>query len=128
MAKPVTVVAKILFQGLWREKLGWDDLFSKTMTNRWIKFYKELPLIEALSVPRWFGGASEAVVELHGFSDASTEALAVCIYLKVFNPDEKLEVNLVAAQTRVAPLKPMTVPRLRWPPIAHRSMPRLRSR
>ncbi|XP_011685766.1 PREDICTED: uncharacterized protein LOC105448721 [Wasmannia auropunctata] len=110
---PVIITAKILFQQLWLEKLGWDDTLSKTAMQRWSKFHDELPGIEAVSVSRWFGGSSISdSIELHGFSDASTEALAACVYLKVRDEHGQIHITLVAAKTRVAPLKPTTVPRL----------------
>ncbi|XP_011684943.1 PREDICTED: uncharacterized protein LOC105448195 [Wasmannia auropunctata] len=110
---PVIITAKIFFQQLWPEKLGWDDALSKTAMKRWNKFHDELPGIEAISVPRWFGGSlTSDSIELHGFSDASTEALAACVYLKVRDEHGQIHVTLVAAKTRVAPLKPTTVPRL----------------
>ncbi|XP_011696421.1 PREDICTED: uncharacterized protein LOC105455072 [Wasmannia auropunctata] len=111
---PVTVTAKIFFQKLWLEKLGWDEELPSSVSRQWSRFHEELPAVETISVPRWFGGSSNPAdfVELHGFSDASTDALAACVYLKVCDGEDNFKVNLVAAKTRVAPLKPMTVPRL----------------
>lgn len=55
-------------------------------------------------------GAAE--VELHGFSDASKRAYGAVLYTKCISPDGSVDVELVCSKSRVAPLKPMTIPRL----------------
>ena len=52
-----------------------------------------------------------AVYSLQGFSDASQEAYAAVIYLKVAT-SYGVQVRFVASKTRVAPAKGMTIPRL----------------
>ncbi|XP_058817850.1 uncharacterized protein LOC131681156 [Topomyia yanbarensis] len=51
-------------------------------------------------------------MELHIFVDASEEAYAAVAYFRIVPPDGDIKVALVAAKTKVAPLKPMSIPRL----------------
>ena len=51
-------------------------------------------------------------VELHGFSDASERAYSAVVYIRSTYLHHPPVVSLVAAKTKVAPLKPLTIPRL----------------
>nr|XP_043067308.1 uncharacterized protein LOC122321443 [Drosophila bipectinata] len=51
-------------------------------------------------------------MELHAFSDASTKAYAAAVYCRCRNKDGTYSVSLMAAKTRVAPLKQQSLPRL----------------
>ena len=110
---PVVVRGKIFIQELWSAKLGWDDQLPEELECRWRTFDKDLQDVSSISVPRWLGSrASSCAVELHGFSDASQVALGAVIYLRAIADLDDVRVTIVAAKTRVAPLKPVTIPRL----------------
>ena len=49
---------------------------------------------------------------LVGFSDASEDAYAACVYLVCRNDEKVVSSSLVVSKTRVAPLKTQTIPRL----------------
>ncbi|GFQ76173.1 integrase catalytic domain-containing protein [Trichonephila clavata] len=49
---------------------------------------------------------------LFGFSDASEKAYAAAIYCRSVSDTGKINVQLITAKTRVAPLKPVSLPRL----------------
>ena len=51
-------------------------------------------------------------IQLHRFSDASKAAYGGVVYLRARYIDIQVTVTLVAARTRVAPIKQQTVPRL----------------
>ena len=51
-------------------------------------------------------------IQLHGFSDASKAAYGGVVYLRARYTEIQVTVTLVAARTRVAPIKQQTVPRL----------------
>lgn len=51
-------------------------------------------------------------VELHGFSDASTRAYGAVLYTRCVSADGSIYTELVCSKSRVAPLKPTTIPRL----------------
>ena len=51
------------------------------------------------------------VINFHGFSNASLQNYVACLYLRSVSKSENVSVNLVAARSRLAPLKPATIPR-----------------
>ncbi|XP_076291883.1 uncharacterized protein LOC143214555 [Lasioglossum baleicum] len=110
---PTTVYAKILMQQMWLQKCSWDSPLPPVLLERWEKYRLELPMLNSLSISRWthqtvnFGSC-----ELHGFADASTLAYAATVYLRLINPSGHVIVSLLAAKSKVAPVKPLTVPRL----------------
>ncbi|XP_076298609.1 uncharacterized protein LOC143217848 [Lasioglossum baleicum] len=110
---PVTVQGKLLMQELWMQKTSWDDELPPEFTQRWERFCTDLAEIRELTLDRWVGQLDpDREVEIHGFSDASTRAMGIVIYIRVRDDDESFRVTLLSAKSRVAPIKPMTVPRL----------------
>ena len=55
---------------------------------------------------------SVASTQLHGFSDASEAAYAGVVYLRMVDSEGGVHVSLVMSNTKVAPIKRLTVPRL----------------
>ncbi|XP_074620876.1 uncharacterized protein LOC141879485 [Acropora palmata] len=80
-----------------------------------MKWRSELPALQELLVPRCYKPADFgriARVELHHFSDASTKWYGECSYLRLKNEKDQFHCSFVMGKARVAPLKPVTVPRL----------------
>ncbi|XP_024875256.1 uncharacterized protein LOC112456750, partial [Temnothorax curvispinosus] len=103
---PTTVLAKILFQSTWLLGLDWHTQLTDTDVRRWLEFQAGLPLLETIRVPRWLESDQEGVKrELHGFADASEKAYAAVVYLRTESSSGEVVVSLVAAKTKVAPLK-----------------------
>ena len=50
---------------------------------------------------------------LHVFTDASKNGFGAAVYIRMSNGDD-VDVNLVIAKTRVAPIKFLTIPRLEF--------------
>ena len=111
LISPVIIKCKIFMQSLWQIKLQWDDELPVTAEREWSSLYKELRDVNKIKIPRWLSVHKNADFEIHGFSDASTKAMSVCIYLRVFN-ESSCNVNLLIAKTKLAPLKTLTIPRL----------------
>ena len=110
---PVIIAAKIFVQSLWLIKLGWDEPLPLNLTETWERYYDGKGALSSLRIPRWLAVRTESgFYELHGFADASFTAYAAVIYLRSLSDDEPLRINLVAAKTRVAPLKQISLPRL----------------
>ncbi|XP_076294567.1 uncharacterized protein LOC143215872 [Lasioglossum baleicum] len=110
---PITVQGKLLMQELWAQKTSWDDDLPTEFSRRWERFCTDLIDIREFAIDRWIGELEpDHGVEIHGFSDASTRAMGIVIYIRVRNDDESVRVTLLSAKSRVAPIKPMTIPRL----------------
>ena len=51
-------------------------------------------------------------MQLHGFSDASEEAYAGVVYLRLVDSTGKVHTAIVMSKTRVSPIKRLSIPRL----------------
>jgi len=106
------IKAKIIIQELWSVKLDWDDPLPSSMSNRWTAFVEQLKKMPSLSFPRWLGYKSDHHIELHGFCDASQQAMSAVIYLRSTSTEGEVQTNIICSKTKVAPLKRLTIPRL----------------
>lgn len=100
-------------QDLWLQNLDWDETVPPGLLHSWTSYCQELPKLTTIRIPRWTGVTRHAAaLELHGFSDASQRAYSVVVYLRVLHSPSKVAVALLAAKTKVAPLKTISIPRL----------------
>ncbi|KAL0829582.1 hypothetical protein ABMA28_003093 [Loxostege sticticalis] len=109
---PVVIQPKIILQRLWQQKMDWDEPVTQEIKGDWLKFTDNLSYLKKLQVPRWVLCEDYKYVELHSFSDASQHAYGACIYLKSINAKGESKIFLLCAKSKVAPLKPTTIPRL----------------
>lgn len=109
---PVVIKFKQFMQKLWLAKIGWDDTLSEQLQREWQAIYQPLQLIRKFEIPRWYGSTVDSRVELLGFSDASALSYGAILYLRIIHADGKIEISMVMAKTRVAPLKTISIPRL----------------
>lgn len=110
---PVLIVAKILIQSLWQEGLCWDDKIGEKNEKQWNNFAQQLEELKKIRIPRWIGiSSNKTTIELHGFSDASEVAYGAVIYSRIISDNGHVEINLIMAKTKVAPLKTVRLPRL----------------
>lgn len=112
-AAPIVVTAKLLLQELWLLKGDWDDPVPPDLNQRWVDYYSGLKRLSNVRIPRLTGRHKENLgVEVHGFADASNCAYAAVVYLRVLHSLDSFQVSLLAAKTKVAPLKTVSIPRL----------------
>lgn len=97
---PATIKAKILLQHLWQLQLGWDESLPTDRHTKWMRYKQNFALINDITVPR------------HVLCDASISAYGACLYLKLTDSLGITSMRLLCAKSRVAPLKPITLPRL----------------
>ncbi|CAK1603805.1 unnamed protein product [Parnassius mnemosyne] len=110
---PCVILAKIVIQKLWIAGVGWDDVVPVNIKDEWMTYRNDLLRLTKCSVPRWMGmKKSDKKIDLHGFCDASKQAYAAVVYVRIVDSKDKIHVYLVTAKTRVAPIKTISVPRL----------------
>lgn len=112
-AAPCVIVAKILIQKLWIAGLDWDEEVTGNLLDEWNIYHEDLPGLTQITIPRWLRtNTNDALVELHGFSDASKIAFAAAVYIRRVDAVGNVHVALVTAKTKVAPIKQVSIPRL----------------
>lgn len=109
---PVVIKAKILLQRIWISGVEWDVCVNDDISKEWNEFYKNLLVLNDIVVPRWLGTFTTNWLELHGFSDASDDAYSAVVYVRTRRADRNFQTNIVAAKTRVAPVKRISTPKL----------------
>ncbi|GBM43657.1 hypothetical protein AVEN_78029-1 [Araneus ventricosus] len=108
---PCTILIKIFYRQLWLLKLNWDNALPEHFAIKWHKFQREFQQIYHISIPRWLR-ITEKEIALHGFSDASESTYAYLICAVQRNDYGVTKVTILAAKSKVAPLKPVSIPRL----------------
>ena len=111
---PSTVCMKILYQKLWIAKIGWDDPAPTHLVHEHATWKSQLSVLSNVEFDRCYFRINEIplTTQLHGFSDASELAFSAVVYIRSTYSSNPPLVKLVAAKTKVAPLKKITVPRL----------------
>ena len=111
---PFLVRAKLLLQQLWQFGIGWDETPPPEFLLEWSKLQKELDSLSEFLVPRFYRHVSDSptVIQLHVFGDASEQALCSVAYFRFSYANGSVKCAFVTAKTRVAPKKPLSIPRL----------------
>lgn len=116
---PLGLVSPFIFQGkkILQElcrNADWDAPVPEECRARWEKWRGELIDLAKVEVPRSYKQELVEIktVELHHFADASSEGYGGCSYLKLTDVNDKVNISLVMAKSRVAPSKMVTIPRL----------------
>lgn len=112
LLSPVIIIAKMLMQRLWDTKVSWDEPLPHSVQISWNRFNDELPKLNDLTIPRHVLLDNCNDIQLHGFADASTRAYGACVYVRSRSNNGDVNVALLCAKSKVAPLKLTTVPRL----------------
>ena len=100
-------------QQLCKVQLECDQPLGGELLMKWKTLVNNLQHSQPVTLPQCYfnnGKADTANYSLYGFCNASTTAYAAVVYL-VKEENQKLS-SFVASKTRVAPLKPLTIPRL----------------
>ncbi|CAK1595738.1 unnamed protein product [Parnassius mnemosyne] len=108
------IPAKILIQKLWLKNLNWNDKIDEDLEKEWLILRKSFKQIKNVEIPRWIDTECEDSknVTLHGFCDASNKAYCAVVYCRIANNKGEIKTNIIASRTRVAPVKPLSLPRL----------------
>lgn len=109
---PVTIVAKVMFQEIWKTTVDWDTPLPEEICEKWSTYNTNLKMIEALRIQRCVVFSEAYTYRLCGFCDASESAYAAVVYLVSGSLEGASQVKLLVAKTRVAPVKSLSLPRL----------------
>nr|CAI5867743.1 unnamed protein product [Callosobruchus analis] len=112
LISPCVILVKILLQELWMLKLSWEDTVPSGIAEYWKKLRSDFYQLETLNIQRQIVCREYSSIQLHGFCDASSKAYGAAVYLRSVDASGSVQVSLVAAKSRVAPLKALTIPRL----------------
>ncbi|XP_065073869.1 uncharacterized protein LOC135697938 [Ochlerotatus camptorhynchus] len=111
---PFLMFLKILLQEIWRSGIQWDDKIDGNAFAKWCNWLQVLPQVEQVRVARCFRShllPGYHDVQLHTFVDASENGMAAACFLR-FDQAGTVRCCLIAAKTRVAPLRYHSIPRL----------------
>ena len=107
------VRAKIRMQRLWQQGLAWDQELPSAAREEWIRFFQEMGDLNHVTFERSITPVDAIALSiLCIFSDASNEAFGACASVRWRAESNEYDTRFIAAKSIVAPLKPLTVPRL----------------
>lgn len=109
---PITIKGKILMQRLWSLNLKWEDVVPDNIQKDWEEIREQIRLVSEVKISRMAASFDAYQTEYHGFCDASILAYGTCIYVKGIDKFDNVNVTLLCAKSKVAPLKAKSLPRL----------------
>ncbi|XP_062710841.1 uncharacterized protein LOC134288923 [Aedes albopictus] len=109
------VQGKILMHEIWRTDTSWDEPIADQPRELWMRWIKHYRQINEVNVPRCFFKdfcpQQVSDIQVHVFTDASVSACACVAYLRRTGNGES-QCSLIAAKTKVALLRTLSIPRL----------------
>ncbi|XP_058448925.1 uncharacterized protein LOC131428882 [Malaya genurostris] len=109
------VHGKVLIQDCWAAGLAWDDPINEDLCERWRRWTKFFPSLDTLRIPRCYFRSpptdDTSSLQLHVFVDASEVACSCVAYFRLQIRSD-IQIALVAAKTKIAPLKTLSIPKL----------------
>ncbi|GFV13753.1 integrase catalytic domain-containing protein [Trichonephila clavipes] len=94
---------------LWILKLEWDEPLYNPIAKEWNDFVSTLPVIQNIYVPLLVIRKGRIIIQ--GFAYALTAAYGAALYAQSIS-EEDVSTRLLCSKSRVAPVKPITIPRL----------------
>ena len=121
LAIPFTIWCKLLMRQLITlkqerkpdEQLGWDEPIPDVMHAQWVRLFQDMYALKDLKFkqcikPNDAIGNPTLVV----YADASNTAYSTCVYIRFELKNGTFSAQLLAAKSRIAPIRQITVPRL----------------
>lgn len=118
LLSPYVMTIKVLFQQLWKLGLGWEDELPVDLAKHFKVWLDGLVVLKQWDIPRcYFPGTKWRHLqglEVHVFCDAADQrGYGACAYLRIPTGfDGTYRVSYVLSKARVAPIRPITIPRL----------------
>jgi hypothetical protein len=113
-ASPLIVKAKIRLRALGIKGLGWYDEITGDDETWWRSWFLALDQLNTLKMPRCLFPEEVQIIdrEFHAFCDASEEAYAAVIYIRIHYSDGRVLVRKVPAANQLALKKTILIPKL----------------
>ena len=114
LLSPFVIKLKLMFQTLCIEGGNWNTPKTGVLAEQWNKVVMEMSELNSVNIPRGCFQATSLIVsrQVHGFSDASSSAYAAVMYIHTEYHNGAVDVKLVAAITKVAPIIGQSIPQL----------------
>lgn len=109
---PFTFRARSIFQGLWKDKVSWDEDVPCDVQRKWIEWCSELSVLSTLKIPRSIVPADSMGIQIHVFCDASPLGYGAVAYLRATTTNGAIVTQLLMSKARLAPIKQLSLPRL----------------
>ncbi|XP_033229232.1 uncharacterized protein LOC117180818 [Belonocnema kinseyi] len=92
--------------------VDWDESIPSHIYTSWLEYKNQLPLLSNLKFDRHITVPQAVEIQMHGYCDASEQAYGAFIYLRSIDAQGNIYIQLVCSKSRVAPVTPLTLPRL----------------
>ena len=116
LVAPYTVKVRLLFKAIWRlSGQQWDDNLPDHIAEKFLEWSEELTRLTGITIPRSYFEGPLAKVELHIFGESSQDVFSAVAFLRgkvTCGCYSKTELAFVFGKERVAPIKPLTIPKL----------------
>ena len=111
---PAILTMKLLYQQLWKKGHEWDQTVDSKTEDHHASWRNDLPSLAGMRIPRPYSPPhmKPQSQQLHGFSDACEIAYGAVVYLRTTFATHPPIISLVTAKTKVAKLKPPTIPKM----------------
>ena len=113
---PILLKGKVFLQSLWCKHLDWDDSIKNEDLKQWSTIRLDSSSLSDLQVNRCIamnGNCCDIKYHLICFCNASKDAYAAVVYLLQTSREQGSKSDLIFSKTRLAPIKKMTIPRLK---------------
>ena len=104
----MSINAKWLLKGLWKNYLDWDGIISWGQIGYWKNMQKDLQLVSNVNSPRF---TANDQCQLLSFSKTLGKAFETTIYLRCIK-ENQVSTNLIYSKSIITPSKELSLPRI----------------
>ena len=104
----MSINAKLLLKGLWKNYLDWDGIISWGQIGYWKNMQKDLQLVSNVNSPRF---TANDQCQLLSFSKTLGKAFETTIYLRCIK-ENQVSTNLIYSKSIITPSKELSLPRI----------------